>query len=1026
MNSFLYKVATDLKDRIGKDLADVAVVFPNKRAALFFNKYLVKDEDGPVWAPKYMTISELFGSIRPEIVIPDSMELVCRLYSCYCRVLKDRVKENETIDSLDYFYQWGETIISDFDDVDKNMADARKLFTNINDWHQLESSDFIDEEQEENIKKFFSGFSVENMSILRQRFLEMWNNLYDIYTLFNEELAKENMSYEGALYRSIIEHFDIDQLPCSKYVFVGFNVLDTVETKLFDILRDADKALFYWDYSPKYMDGNEAGIFLKKNLERYPNSLPDSNEENSTEKEVVIISSKTENAQAQYARKWIEDNMTEDEAETAVILCDEHQLQPVLRSIPNDVKCINVTMGYPLSETPAMSLVQAIINMQAGYDKGKDAFTCNSTIQLLKHPYMSILSPNTKYILRRITENNIFYPTQQVLSEVEGEEDQMLKYVFTRQTDNLIFCNYLSEIVKTVAQNYKSISASETETSDEIKAERKLYEQLYGESLFRIYTTIIRFSNLIESGLLKVEREMLVRLIGRVLQGITIPFHGEPAIGLQMMGMLETRNLDFRNILMLGVNEGTLPKASEIPSFIPPTIRQGFGMTTIDRRIAVFAYYFYRLLQRSEKIYYMYNDETTNGQKGEMSRFLLQLIADTDISVRTMTITSKININPGNRISVPKSEETLKVLKNRFKYTGESQNTETAWIKKWIDNHGTKPVRTEGNSFQNRYILSPSAINTYIDCSIKFYFKYIAGLKIKEDITVDIDSAMFGTIFHNTAEEIYNRLTAKGNTILASDLTALLEYQHADESTTAGSEKLFKIEPIVDFYFRKEFFRQKELSSIQTCLEMTDKKIVCPEVTYNGIHAINKEVIVRLILKLIQIDSQHDSFNYLGSEINVSRTEKINPGNGEEFMINIGGNIDRLDFIGDNTIRIIDYKTGTKEHKTAQLAEIFIPDKERSGYHLQTFMYSSILCDIIENKAEVKPVLLYIQKQESGKQPELKIGKDTIESFLVYKEDMDKMLREKLNEMFSVNGSYEQTEVTENCQYCDFKQLCKR
>lgn len=1023
-DNFLYKVAKDLKQRVGKDMADIAVIFPNKRAALFFNKYLVKDEKEPVWSPKYLTISELFRNMQPGTTVPDSIELVCRLYKCYCKVLDSRKEEGaETIESLDYFYQWGETLLSDFDDIDKNMADARKLLANINDWNQLESNDFIDEEQEENIKRFFKGFSVENMSTLRKRFLDMWNSLYDIYFSFNKDLTESNMAYEGKLYRSIIENLEIEKLECSKYVFVGFNVLDNVETRLFEKLDEAGKAVFYWDYSKRLMENNEAGKFLKNNIDKFPNALQDTEEPDFSNKEIVIISSKTNNIQAKYARQWISENLTEEECETAVILCDESQLQPVLHSIPDNVKCINITMGYPLSETPAMSFVQLLVNMQAGYDNQKKTFAYNSVSALLKHPYASILSSNSSSVLKLITGDNIFYPTPALLYTVDGKEDNMLKSIFTPQTDNISLCAYLADAVKNIARKYTPDNGYETSASEEVEAERRLYRQLYGESLFRIYTTLTRFSNLIENGLLSVEREMLVRLIKRLLQGITIPFHGEPAIGLQLMGMLETRNLDFRNILMLGVNEGMLPKASEIPSFIPPTIRQAFGMTTIDRRIAVFAFYFYRLLQRGEKIYYVYNDETGNNQKGEMSRFLLQLLAESGLKIKKMSITSKTSLNTAEGLSVKRSDKTLEALKRRFAYT-ESKTDEVGWINDWLSNHSVQKAKHEGEKFKNRYIMSPSAINTYIDCQLKFYFKYIAGLKIKEDVTVDIDSAMFGTIFHNTAEEIYNRLTSKNNVILSEDLKLLIDFQ-----TTGGkaeNSKLFSIEPIIDFYFRKEFFKQKELKDISSYLEQQEKGIVCPEVNYNGIQIINKEVIYRLIVKLLKIDSNLGDFNYLGSEINISRTESIKTANGEEIKINVGGNIDRLDYIGNSTIRVIDYKTGTKEHRTSDLADIFIQSKERSGYHLQTFIYTSILCDIIDSNVPIKPALLYIQKQDKDNSPVLKIGSDEITDFRIFKKELDKMLNSCLTEMFSTEGEYSQTEIADNCKYCDFRKLCKR
>lgn len=1042
MEKFLYKVAQDLKNRIGKDLAGTAVIFPNKRAALFFNKYLVEGEDKPIWAPKYLTISELFREMRPDIVIPDTLELVCRLYNVYRKITEEKIrkyKKDITVESLDYFYQWGETLLSDFDDVDKNMANAEKLFTHLNDWNTLEASDFIDEEMESKIKQFFKGFSVDNMGKLRERFLEMWENLYDIYQAFNRQLADEGLAYEGALYRNVIETLDTDELPYENYVFVGFNVLDTVENKLFSALRDAHKALFYWDYDEKYMgDKNEAGMFLRHNLENFPNSLEQHDaeeEENPDEKEFVIISSKTNNIQAQYVHKWITEHLTEEESETAVVLCDEKQLQPVLHAIPDNVKYINVTMGYPLSETPAMSFVQCLVSMQGDYDAEKKAFIYKSAATLLKHPYSNIISANSKTVLARITKENLFYPSAEQLYKTDEmeEPDDILKEMFTPQTDNLSLCQYIAGMITIVARHYADMDSQADSSYKDVEVERRMYKQLYGESLFRIYTTITRFGNLIENHLLNVKRDMLIRLIERVLQGITIPFHGEPAVGLQIMGMLETRNLDFRNIIMLGVNEGMLPKSTEVPSFIPHTIRQGFGMTTIDRRIAVFAYYFYRLVQRSEKMYMIYNDENENGQKNEMSRFLLQLATENP-NVRLCTISSDIQLHNTGTISIPRNEETLKSLTRRFECRTTNVPDETGWIKHWIDNHAYRQPRRnmEQSNNVNRYILSPTAINTYLDCQLKFYYKYVAGLKPKEDVVMDIDGAMFGTIFHNTAEEIYSRLTMHGNNILKSDITTLINAQNGN---IPESDKIFKIEPIVDFYFRKEFFKQKELKDLNSYQEQKDKEITCPEVNYNGIQLINKEVILRLIMKLLYLDSNLGDFNYLGSEINVSRAETIPLSNGKSITVRIGGNIDRLDYVEalavngkslNDCIRVIDYKTNAHKSTATSMESIFTPGKNRSGYHLQALMYSSILHDLTDGKVKIAPALLYIQKQNKDEAPILKIGSNTIDDIGEIKEEVNNNLRNTIADIFSSEGSFCQTEFDTNCQYCDFRRLCNR
>jgi hypothetical protein len=324
-------------------LARTAVVFPNKRASLFFNECLAKEAGKPIWSPAYLTISELFRSLSTS-EIADSVKLVCLLYKVYREV----THSNETLDD---FYFWGELLISDFDDADKNMADTHSLFTNLQELKNLMNDlTFMDKEQEEAIQQFFQNFSIERRTALKERFIFLWDVLGEIYTGFKNRLDEQGIAYEGMLYRKVMETFDISLLPYDTYVFVGFNVLNKVERELFARLRDAGKALFYWDYDEFYMskEHHEAGIFIKRNLRDYPSPLPASLFNHLDKpKEIHYIASPTEHAQARYLPQWIRTHLTEQEKETAVVLCNETLLQPVLHSLPEEVKHVNITMGFP-------------------------------------------------------------------------------------------------------------------------------------------------------------------------------------------------------------------------------------------------------------------------------------------------------------------------------------------------------------------------------------------------------------------------------------------------------------------------------------------------------------------------------------------------------------------------------------------------------------------------------------------------------------------------------------------------------
>ncbi len=654
MESFLKLVAADLYKHTEGNLAHTAVVFPNKRAGLFFNEYLAQESDSPIWSPAYVSISELFRSLSPWEV-GDPVKLVCELYKIFRR-------ETQSTETLDDFYFWGEMLISDFDDADKNKVDTDKLFSNLQDLRNImDDYTFIDDEQEEAIRQFFQNFSIERRTALKERFISLWDVLGNIYKGFRESLASQNIAYEGMMYRHVIEHLDVDKLPYEKYVFVGFNVLNKVEHTLFTQLKDVGKAVFYWDYDEFYMKENrqavthEAGEFIRRNLRDFPSPLSGELFKNlSKPKEVHYIASSTENAQARYLPQWIRNNLTTPEKETAVVLCNEALLQPVLHSLPAEVKHVNITMGFPLSQTPVYSFLIALLELHThGFNFKSGRYTFQSVVTLLKHPYTRQLTGQAELLEKELTRNNRFYPLPGELGK-----DEFLTRLFTPLSGNLNLCIRLSETLQQVAGIYQA-NTSGTEDTD-------AFNQLYRESLFKAYTTINRFRTLIEEDELTVQSETFRRLLVKVLSATNIPFHGEPAIGMQVMGVLETRNLDFRHLVLLSVNEGQLPKSGGDSSFIPYNLRKAFGMTTIEHKIAVYAYYFYRLLQRAERITLMYNTSSDGLNRGEWSRFMLQFLIEWPHPITRQFLEAGQSPQGTSPITVEKTPDVMRRMQSLF------------------------------------------------------------------------------------------------------------------------------------------------------------------------------------------------------------------------------------------------------------------------------------------------------------------------------------------------------------------------
>lgn len=699
MKPFLKYVADDLKKKNGNDLSRTAIVFPNKRAGLFFNEYLAETSDTPVWSPRYMTISELFGSLS-SLQPADPIETVCRLYRIY-------IAETGSTETLDFFYGWGERLLADFDDVDKNLVDAHRLFRNLEDIKQLENGDFIDEAQERVLQSFFRDFSLKENSRLRRRFLELWNRLHAIYCRLNENLAAEGMAYEGALYRHVVERLttgaSLPETGVERYAFVGFNVLNRVEEKLFAHLQDNGKAVFYWDYDIFYAGAgtkNEAGAFLRSNLEKFPNELPETCFDNLLhEKEIEFVAAPTEKIQAQSVIPWLRKHLTEDEKRTAVVLCNEGLLHPVIHALPHEVKEANITKGFPLCHTSAYALIEER--------------------------------------LRQIEKDD----------KATGE---------AKQTEVL---TQLMETVRAEAQKAHADAGS-------------VFDEATTEAYFRTYTILNRFYRLVGNGWLEVSPGTLCRLLRQVMRQASIPFHGEPAVGLQVMGVLETRCLDFDSLLVLSLNEGNLPGKPSHNSFIPYNLRREFGLTTVRHETAVYAYHFYRLIQRARRIRLVYNCSSEGLTKGEMSRFMTQLLVETGLPVRHLSLTARQSL----------ARHTLPVIQKPEDLADRLQS------------------------------LSPSAINTYLRCPVQFYFQRVERLKEPKPAADIIEPNTFGSIFHKAAELLYKEKLTERNGIITEAalspytckggdalLLSFVRRAFAEEGVTAN----LIVEEVVKIYLRQ-------------------------------------------------------------------------------------------------------------------------------------------------------------------------------------------------------------------------------
>ena len=876
MKSFLEHVAEDLLSRYGTNLSRVAVVFPNKRASLFLNEHLARLAGKPIWSPSYITISDLFRS-HSSLQVADPILLVCELH----RVFTACTGIDET---LDHFYGWGQLLLSDFDDLDKNMAPADKVLANLRDIHELDDTSYLTPEQREMIKRFFSNFSEEHNSELKERFLRLWSHIGEIYHQFNAQLAEKQLAYEGALYRQVVTDESIE-FEYDTYVFIGFNLLQQVEQTLFRRLEQQGKAIFYQD----------------------TDEVPPQH--------INYISTPTENIQARYISEWLNSDRIKDGRHTAIVLCNEGLLQTVIHCLPETVDKVNITTGYPLSQTSIASLINTLINMQVhGYSLRKQMFTRRWVESIKRHPYASIMPDD---------------------------------FAKERYTEIQPLLHWLINITQTIATSKSPIIDSPLDT----------------ESLFRMYTLLNRLSGLVDSGILMVDVITLQRLIGQLITSTSIPFHGEPAEGIQVMGVLETRNLDFDHVLLLSCNEGNMPRGVNDTSFIPYALRKAYGLTTVDYKVAIYQHYFHRLLQRASDVTILYNNATSDGKTAEMSRFMLQLMVENKIPISFLTLKAGQTPQLHAPKTIDKTPDVIAQMQKRFS-------------------------KEEGG-------ISPTAINNYLRCQLRFFYRYVCGIA-EPDSTEDdlIDNRLFGNIFHKAAQVIYTPFI--GNTVSSMMLEELLK-----EEVT--------IERAVDEAIKQEFFKINDPSR--------------PLPPLDGLQIINREVIIKYIRQLLEVDRRFTPFRI----IDLEKWESTEIGG-----FKVGGIIDRLDSIynsetGEELVRVVDYKTGSRDASSLpDVASIFTPEavKDHSDYFLQTFLYAHIVRSKSPNK--VSPCLLFIQ-HAGGKDydPTLRIGKEPVTDIATYSDEYISLFENLLAEIFNPQLSFTPTDDRKHCETCPFASLCR-
>jgi CRISPR/Cas system-associated exonuclease Cas4 (RecB family) len=829
--TFLEKLVENIYNSYGENISSVCFVLPNRRAGLYLKKYLSQKINHTIWSPAIFSIED-FACHISGLSIVDQTTLVFEFYNVYAKI------EGSAAQPFDDFMNWAQILLKDYNDSDINLVDTEKLFKYLHEAKKLGQWDLQNTKQTEHEKEY----------------LAFYKSLGKYYAFLKEILLKKKCGYQGLIHKEAINHLEtfLYETEFNKIIFAGFNALTTSEEKIISTLLKSGKAEIFWDADTYYVNDNiqEAGDFLRKYL--YEWKLKNFNWlENHfavDEKNISITGVPMHVGQTVFAGQLLSE-MSKDIANsenTAVVLADESLLIPLLYSIPENIQDINITMGYPLSRSTVHSLFLNIFTLHEDSRKyssnGNFKFYQKDIVNIFNHPYFRLILQqkdfNEIFIFSESVKksNKLFYTAKELNIPIKNK---VIASLFDDLYEKpLLILDAITAIIAMIRDILLSKKNNKI-NSNEIDV----------EYLFNYAVIISKIRDILgDYGFIK-DIKSLKKIFSGLTETATIPFYGEPLKGLQIMGMLETRSLDFENIILLSVNENILPAGKFQNTFVPYDIRSEMGLSTYKQKESIFAYHFYRLLQRAKNIHILYNTQIGDFGSGEKSRFITQIEKELPKYNSKIIIKSDVLVadsSPANlieEISIAKSKEILTELES-IAVTG----------------------------------FSPSALNVYISCPLKFYFQYIEKIEEAETTADTIDAATLGSVVHFVLFELYKDLKNK-------------------VITTADIQKMHgMIEKLITAGF-KEYYPEGNIDSGKNLLIAKVATRFVKNFLQQETDFIKKSSDQKRALTILRLEEFCDTI------IEMKTKE------GKPLSVKLKGFIDRIDII-DETLRIIDYKTG--------------------------------------------------------------------------------------------------------------------
>ncbi|MCF8277241.1 MAG: PD-(D/E)XK nuclease family protein [Flavobacteriales bacterium] len=922
MKTFLDEIAEELLKDGSNDISKTCIVLPNRRAGVFLRDAISRQSDRAIWAPSILSIEDFVFQLS-DIVKADQTTLLFSFYEVY----RQSVTDPQTIEQ---FANWAPTFLSDINELDLNLIDAEDIF------QQLHAVERISRWNPE------TGKATE----FQQKHLDFVKQLYPFYQQLREVLNGRKVGYQGMAFRSVAENIEtvIANTHFERIWFAGFNALTISEEKMLNAWQQSGKAKIFWDMDSFYADDpmHEAGHYIRRfrsgesELKIAADFLWKGNRLSTDPKEIHLIATQRNMTQAFVAGTILNRRLMAERdtvmANSAVVLNDEQLLIPLLSAIPADLNGVNITMGYGLTYSQSATFVEHLFALYTRFREHGSRFYHADVAALAEGAFLKLTEDKLANQLK--LRKQVYFSVE----ELQGSAISAM--IFNNEMSSVAgFLLGLQRILQ-----YFGNSLREAEDAS-----------LEGEFLFLLATQTQRLIDLTaEFGSID-SIKTLHSFWKQLLRGQQLDFVGEPLKGLQVMGMLETRNLDFEEVIMLGVNEGNLPSNAHSNSYFTFDIRRAYGLACQNERDAVTAYHFYRLLQRAKKVYLIYDQDTDSLGRGEMSRYVRQLLMEKkdNITLHQWNVDQEI---PFGGLALP-----ISIQKTDHEFAKLQQLAEKGF--------------------------SPSALNTYRSCSLKYYFRYIAGIGEPDKLTEEMDHAKFGTAVHDTLEELYKPYLNRP----------------LSEAILQAAKKRF--DPILKSNFAKQ---------LATGNELTGKNLLIFEVASSYVN--------RVLDHDLKTIRSGNIITPLELETVLSSSYQLNLDE-QSVTINLKGMADRIDRLSDGTVRLIDYKTGSFDKKTEiKQLEDFDSSKADHAFQLLTYlvMYS-------ENQPinSIKPTVFYLRSQQVERP--ISVSENKIELHDAALVDYGKeRITELLQDLFSPENSFEQTEDRMTCQTCDFNQVCQR